>query len=76
MRKIMNEVKAIYLNCKGKTYNNLTQAEKNFLYELQNQAVIMRDFRRELSKEDIVELINTCKNDVQLEVALRPRKVA
>jgi hypothetical protein len=76
MRQIFKEVKAIYLNCKGKTYNNLTQAEKNFLYELQNQAVIMRDFCRELSREDIIDLINTCKTDIQLELALRPRNVA
>lgn len=76
MRKIMREVREIYLKTKGKTFNNLTIGEKNFLHELQNQACIMRDFCRELSREEIEELVNTCKNDVQLEVALRPKKVA
>lgn len=76
MRKIMNEVKRIYLEIKDTSYYNLSMKEKDFLKELQNQACIMADFCRPLTREDIEELIRTCKNDVQLEIALRPKKVA
>lgn len=76
MRKIAKEVREIYLEIKGKTSYQLTTDEKEFLKELQNQAIIMRDFCKPLSRTEIEELINTCSNDVQLEITLRPKKVA
>lgn len=76
MRKTMQEVKEIYLEIKGTEYKHLTEQEKMFLEELQYQACIMRDFCHALSRSEIIMLIETCKTGVQLEIALRNKKVA
>ena len=69
-------IKAIYLDCKGKEYKKLSTEEKEFLKELYNQCKVMDDFCKPLSRSEIRMLYETCNNDVQLEIALRPKKVA
>ena len=73
---IKKRVKEIYLECKETIYENLTSEQKMFLEELQYQACVMADFLRPLSESEIIYLIETCKTDVQLEIALRSKKVA
>ena len=76
MRKIHKQVKDLYLSIKEKEYDFLTDKEKSFLKELQNQACLMADLCKPLTKSEIVSLINRCKNELQLESALHDLKVA
>ena len=73
---IKKRVKEIYLECKGTEFESLTNEQKMFLEELQYQACVMEDFCRPLSESEIIYLIETCKTDIQLEIALRGKKVA
>ena len=66
----------IYLDYKGKELNQLTEEERRFLDALKYQCVVMSEFLRPLSRSDIKMLCETCSNDIQLEIALRQRKVA
>ena len=69
-------IKAIYLDCKGKEYKKLSKEEKEFLKDLYYQCKVMDDFNKPLSRSEIKTLCETCNNDIQLEIALRPRKAA
>jgi hypothetical protein len=66
----------IYLDYKGKELDELTEKERKFLDALQYQCTVMDDFLRPLSRSEIKMLCETCENDIQLEIALRAKKVA
>jgi len=66
----------IYLEYRGKELDQLTEEERDFLNALKYQCVVMDDFLRPLSRSDIKMLCETCSNDIQLEIALREKKVA
>ena len=76
MRKIHKQVKDLYLSIKGKEYDSLTDKEKSFLKEFQCQACLMADLCKPLTKSEIISLINRCKTEAQLEIALHDLKVA
>lgn len=70
-----NDIKKLYIKLKGgKEYKDLTEQQKLFLKELIYQVNVMIDFCYELTKSEIIALINNCKTDIQLENALRKYK--
>jgi hypothetical protein len=70
-----NDIKKLYIKIKGaKEYKDLTEQQKMFLKELQFQSEVMTDFCHELTKSEIIILINNCKSDIQLENSLRTLK--
>ena len=71
------EIKALYLEMKGVAETkNLSTQQKDFLRNLIYQVNVMTELCIALTKSEIISLIERCTTDVQLEIALRNRKVA
>lgn len=71
------DIKKLYLEIKGvNDYKKLSTEQKSFVKELQDQVMIMRDLCKPLSRREIILLIENCKTEISIGIALRDKKIA